>query len=173
MATRAPRTSTNTLVRTTIRGDKELRQSLRQLQRDMGKAAKAGMLAAVNKHAVPAARAASPSVYASNVVAFATTRSAGITVRGARSVRRTAGYLEHGGHIAAKGDGYLTFQVRGQWVRVRVVSRPIRKRGRYILPTIMSDRIRRRVMRQLGRELTPTLNRIVRQAGGTHTPATA
>lgn len=165
--------TTRTLVRAQLRGDKELRRSLQHLQRDINQAAKAALLAAAEKHAVPAARRAAPSVYSRQIVAFATTRGCGVTVKGARSLRRTAGYLEHGGHIRAKGDGLLTFQVRGQWVRVQMVSRPIRKRGRYILPALVSDRIRRRVMRQLNRELTPKIDRIVRQGGGTYTPATA
>lgn len=187
--------TTRTLVRAQLRGDKELRRSLNHLQRDMNAAAKAALLAAAEKHAVPAAKRAAPSLYARNIVAFATTRGCGVTVKGAgggmsaKALRRTAGYLEHGGTIRAKhqgldalrrgeswdkGDtGYLVFKVNGQWVRVRSVSRPIRKRGRYILPALMSDRIRRRVMRQLNRELTPKIDRIVRQGGGTYTPATA
>ncbi len=165
--------TTRTLVRAQVRGDKELRRSLQGLQREMNAAAKAGLLAAAEKHAVPAAKDAAPSLYSRQIVAFATTRGCGVTVKGTRTLRRTAGYLEHGGTIRAKGDGLLTFQVGGQWVRVKMVSRPIRKRGRYILPALMSDRIRRRVMRQLDRKLTPKITRIVRQGGGTYQPATA
>ena len=162
-----------TLVSLNIKGDKQMREALRDMRKEMGKIAKAELLDAIETHAVPAAKAASPSIYASHIHAFATTRGGGITVRGSKSLKRTAGYLEHGGTIRGKHGGYLVFQIHGEWKRVRYVHREVVKEGRYILPTISSDRVRSRVLRQLNNNLTPRLRSFAAQAGGQYVPQPA
>ena len=133
------------------------RKAAASLRRNIQREVRAAGREVAREQCLPAARAAAPSIYRALIRPKATSKGVGVTItgkRGGASPREIAGYLEFGGTLRAKHRKYLTFQVNGNWVRVRSVSIPRDPQGRYVGRAMTNPVLVHAVHAAMEREIT-------------------
>lgn len=148
--------------------DAGTRKAAAGLRRDIQREIRAAGREVARERCLPAARAAAPSIYRDLIRPKATNSGVGVTIggrRGGASPREIAGYLEFGGTLRAKRKRYLTFKVGEEWVRVRHVSIPRDKQGRYVGRVMQSPAMVHAVHAAMEREITQILDRHLARSG--------